>query len=247
MSLISKHPGYNKLRQNHCTKVLHKTPKKYTPHKIPPLPLHRRPEVIGVEETGKLRVDIDNMHIALATVPNNRAIEIARLIRLDINTQGAEDFQPQSVNSLESSHTPSTRDPSTHIVASSASRSRRVVSSPSRPCDSRSASRSLSISSSLSSRSLSISSSEAALAMRNFLVSSSTISAACLLESCTATASSCWVVMEWRLRASFLRDVSASRMRRSRDCWRVESESLMRVTACLSGWMLKLPIVWWMS
>lgn len=21
----------------------------------------------------------------------------------------------------------------------------------------------------------------------------------------------------------------------------------MRVTACLSGWMLKLPIVWWMS
>jgi hypothetical protein len=33
------------------------------------------------------------MHIALATVPNNRAIEIARLIRLDINTQGTEDFK----------------------------------------------------------------------------------------------------------------------------------------------------------
>lgn len=135
----------------------------------------------------------------------------------------------------------------TNIVASSASRSRRVVSSPSRPWDSRSASLSFSISSSLSNRSLSISDSEAALAIRNFLVSNSTISAACLPESCTATASSCWLDRELRCRESLRRADSASRMRRSRDCWRVESESLMRVTACLSGWMLKFPIVWWMS
>jgi hypothetical protein len=68
-----------------------------------------------------------------------------------------------------------------------------------------------------------------------------------LLESWTATASSCWVVREDRLRDNLRKADSASRMRRSRDCCRVESESLMRVTACLSGWMLKLPIVWWMS
>jgi hypothetical protein len=44
------------------------------------------------------------MHVALAAVPNNRAVEIARLIRLDIDAQRAEDFQPQSVNSLETIH-----------------------------------------------------------------------------------------------------------------------------------------------
>lgn len=83
--------------------------------------------------------------------------------------------------------------------------------------------------------------------MRNFFVSNSTISAACLPESCTATASSCCVDRECKLRASLRSADSASRMRNSRDCWSVESESLMRVTACLSGWMLKLPIVWWIS
>lgn len=41
--------------------------------------------------------------------------------------------------------------------------------------------------------------------------------------------------------------LSASRTRRSRACCNVESDSLMRETASLSGVMLKLPIVWWMS
>lgn len=41
--------------------------------------------------------------------------------------------------------------------------------------------------------------------------------------------------------------LSASRTRRSRACWRVLRDSLMRATASLSGVILKLPIVWWMS
>jgi hypothetical protein len=41
--------------------------------------------------------------------------------------------------------------------------------------------------------------------------------------------------------------LSASRTRKSRACWRVLRDSLMRETASLSGVMLKLPIVWWMS
>lgn len=49
------------------------------------------------------------------------------------------------------------------------------------------------------------------------------------------------------LRESFRRAASASETRRSRDWWRVERESVTRVRACLSGWMLKLPIVWWIS
>lgn len=41
--------------------------------------------------------------------------------------------------------------------------------------------------------------------------------------------------------------LSASRTRKSRACCSVDSDSLMRETASLSGWMLKLPIVWWIS
>lgn len=41
--------------------------------------------------------------------------------------------------------------------------------------------------------------------------------------------------------------LSASRTLNSRACWSVESDSLIRETASLSGWMLKFPMVWWMS
>jgi hypothetical protein len=44
-----------------------------------------------------------------------------------------------------------------------------------------------------------------------------------------------------------LRAFSDSRMRRSRACWRVEIDSETRDTASLSGWMLKLLIVWLIS
>ena len=46
---------------------------------------------------------------------------------------------------------------------------------------------------------------------------------------------------------ALFKELSASRTRRSRACWRVDNDSLMRATASLSGPMLKLPIVWWMS
>ena len=49
------------------------------------------------------------------------------------------------------------------------------------------------------------------------------------------------------LRESFRRVDSESLARSSRDWWRVVRESVMRVRASLSGWMLKLPIVWWIS
>jgi hypothetical protein len=64
------------------------------------LTLQRRPKVIGVKEAREFRVQVDNMHIALTTVANNSLGEIARLIRLDINTQSPVDFQSQPVAPL---------------------------------------------------------------------------------------------------------------------------------------------------
>jgi hypothetical protein len=49
------------------------------------LTLQRRPKVIGVKEAREFRIQVDNMHIALATVANNSLGEIARIVRLDIN------------------------------------------------------------------------------------------------------------------------------------------------------------------
>jgi len=48
-------------------------------------------------------------------------------------------------------------------------------------------------------------------------------------------------------RVQLFNALSASRIRSSRACWRVERDSLMRSTAFLSGSILKFPIVWWMS
>lgn len=62
--------------------------------------------------------------------------------------------------------------------------------------------------------------------------------------SCDETLSAYCALRVLRLRASLRREISASRVRRSRDCWREVSESVMRVKASLSGWILKLPIVW---
>ena len=57
----------------------------------------------------------------------------------------------------------------------------------------------------------------------------------------------CWAVRVDRVRASRRREDSASRRRRSRACWRVERDSLMREMACLSGAMLKFWRVWEIS
>lgn len=70
---------------------------------------------------------------------------------------------------------------------------------------------------------------------------------ACAVDECEATRSSWCEVCVVSVRESFLRVFSASRTRRSRACWRVERDSVMRATASLSGAMLKLLTVWWMS
>jgi hypothetical protein len=49
------------------------------------------------------------------------------------------------------------------------------------------------------------------------------------------------------LESALFNALSASRTRRSRACWRVDRDSFIRETASLSGVMLKLPMVWWMS
>ena len=130
-----------------------------------------------------------------------------------------------------------------YIVGSSASRLRRMFSSPSTPCSSKSASRIFSLSSSASSLSPSASNSDACLATRNFLVSSWTISLACLPLSWLERTSRCWEDTVASCRDSFLSAVSASRVRSSLDCCRVERESLTRERADLSGAMLKLETV----
>lgn len=133
------------------------------------------------------------------------------------------------------------------MVASSASLSLRAWSSPSTPCISKSANFAFNVSSSPSNLSLSISTSEAAFAIRNFFVSNSLISAAWLTLSWVETVSLCCDDRVERLRESLRSAFSASRMRSSRDCCSVDIDSLIRPRASLSGWMLKLSIVWWMS
>ena len=185
------------------------------------------------------------MNIALATVTNNSLVEDARLIMFNTNAERSVNLQAKPVSTILATSRHQNRK--TYRVVSSISLSRLVASSPSRPCASKSANLSFSISNSPSSRSVSISRSEAAFAIRNFCVSSSTIFSACFAESCAAEASSCCAFKECRFLESFRRADSTSLIRSSRDCCRFERESFMRVTACLSGWMLKFPIVWWMS
>lgn len=114
-------------------------------------------------------------------------------------------------------------------------------------------------------RSDSISRSEAVLATRNLLVSSVAISDACWVAECDSTRSLWWELRAVRVRESsvyplaqrskvgspwlciLFNALSDSRIRKSRACCSVARLSLMRETASLSGWMLKLPIVWWMS
>lgn len=56
-----------------------------------------------------------------------------------------------------------------------------------------------------------------------------------------------WVKVGLEYGDALFNALSASRTRRSRACWRVESDSFTRATACLSGWMLKFSTVWRMS
>lgn len=136
----------------------------------------------------------------------------------------------------------------THIVGSSTPLDLLTPSLPSTPSPSTRSSSALKLSSSPSSLSLSSSASRTCFATLNFLVSSSTISAACFAPpSCATTVSLCcdWRVLSWRV--SFRSAVSASRRRRERDSSSVLREEEMRDRAALSGAMLKFVIVWAMS
>lgn len=133
------------------------------------------------------------------------------------------------------------------MVASSASRSCRVISLPSTPCSSTSSSRDFKLSNSASKRSISMSSSLVAFNMRYFCVSSSMTCVACRVVSYADSVSSYWLFNACNVRDSFRSESSASLIRRPRDCWRDERESFIRASDCLSGWMLKLLMVWWMS
>ena len=119
---------------------------------------------------------------------------------------------------------------------------------PSTPSPSTRSNSALKLSSSPSSLSLSSSASRTCFATLNFLVSSSTISAACFAPpSCATTVSLCcdWRVLSWRV--SLRSAVSASRRRRERDSSSVLREEEIRDKAALSGAMLKFVIVWAMS
>jgi hypothetical protein len=136
----------------------------------------------------------------------------------------------------------------THIVGSSTPLDLLTPSLPSTPSPSTRSNSALRLSSSPSSLSLSSSASRTCFATLNFLVSSSTISAACFAPpSCATTVSLCcdWRVLSWRV--SLRSAVSASRRRRERDSSSVLREEEMRDRAALSGAMLKFVIVWAMS
>lgn len=60
------------------------------------LSLHRRPEVVCIEEPGKFWINIDNMDIPLAAIANDSPVEITRFVRFNVNTQRTENLETQS-------------------------------------------------------------------------------------------------------------------------------------------------------
>lgn len=63
-------------------------------HKVPDKStLHSLPKVVCVEKSGELRIDVDYMNIALATVTDNSLVVIASIVCFDIDSEGAIDFE----------------------------------------------------------------------------------------------------------------------------------------------------------
>lgn len=58
--------------------------------------LQRLPEIICIEEAGKLAIHVDHMHIPLPAIPNNRLGILPLLIPLNVNAQASVDLQFQT-------------------------------------------------------------------------------------------------------------------------------------------------------
>lgn len=64
-------------------------------------PLHCPPEVVCVEVSRELGVDVDDVHIALCRIPNDGLVVLACCsIGLDIDAEGAVQFQLESVRQV---------------------------------------------------------------------------------------------------------------------------------------------------
>lgn len=61
------------------------------------LALHSRPKIVGIEEARELRIEVDDVDVALAAVADDSFGEVARLVGFNINAQGAVDFQTEPV------------------------------------------------------------------------------------------------------------------------------------------------------
>lgn len=62
--------------------------------------LHSSPEVVCIEMSRKLGINIDNVHIALCRISDNSLVVLSRrLVGLNINTKSAVKFQLESVSS----------------------------------------------------------------------------------------------------------------------------------------------------
>lgn len=55
--------------------------------------LHSLPKVICVEKSGELRIDVDYMNIALATISDNSSVVIASIVGFDVDSKGAINFE----------------------------------------------------------------------------------------------------------------------------------------------------------
>lgn len=140
--------------------------------------MHRLPEVIGIEVSRKLVINVHHVDIALLIVSNHGLVVIPCAIHLEIYAKRSIYLQLESRKRSMSAllHRPTNFvEWLAYIVGSLTSLLALVASSPSTPWTSNSCSRPLSLSTSCCNLSPSISRSEAALAMRNFCVSSSTI------------------------------------------------------------------------
>lgn len=69
-----------------------------------PLSLHILPKVIRIKEPRELGIDINHMDVALATVPDDGLVVVARLVRLDIDTQGPVELQSKSAQRQQESY-----------------------------------------------------------------------------------------------------------------------------------------------